>query len=107
MVGESLLEYDLQFKQWVDSGGDLDHQPICLEVLRKPQKPTYPFKFGASWLKPEEVLELIQSNWTPYGAEAGSHATTHFVQNLARVKKLLKEWEKNKKIQDEQAMLIF
>ena len=97
-MGGILLEYDLQFKEWVDWGGDSDHYPIYLEVSRKPQKPTFPFKFGASWLKHEEVLELIKSNCTPYGVEARSNAATHFVQNLARVKKLLKEWAKKKDI---------
>ena len=78
----SLLEKDLQFKQWVESGSDSYHLPICLEVLRNPQKPASPFKFCAAWLKHEEVLRLIHSNWIPYGAEARSHAATHFVQNL-------------------------
>ena len=107
MVGGNLLEYDLQFKEWVDSEGDSYHQPIFLKVSRNPQKTACPFKFGATWLNHEEVLELIKSNCTPYGAEVGSNAATHFVQILARVKKLLKEWEKNKKTQDEQALLIF
>ena len=64
--------------------------------IKKPKKPATPFKFGAAWLKHEEVLELMQSNWTPYRAEVGSHAATHLVQNLARVKKLLKERAKTK-----------
>ena len=109
MVGEILLQYDMQFKEWVDSEGDSDHQPICLEVSRNPKKTTCPFKFGAAQLKHEEVLELIKSNCTPYGADTGSNAATHFVQNLARVKKLFEEWENKKKTktQDEQALLIF
>ena len=37
MITEDLLEEDFMFKQWVDSGADFDHLPICLE-LRNNQK---------------------------------------------------------------------
>ena len=67
----------------VDSGDDSDHLPICVELMRNPQKPASPFKFCAAWIKHEEVLRLIHSSWIPYGVEVGSHAATHFVQNLA------------------------
>ena len=31
LLVENMLERDLMFRQWVDSGTDLDHMPICLE----------------------------------------------------------------------------
>ena len=48
LVGESLLEYDLRIKEWVDLEGDSDHHPIFLEVSRNPQKTSCPFNFGAA-----------------------------------------------------------
>ena len=105
-MGESLIEKDLMFKQWVDSGADLDHLPICLDILRNPKKPSIPFKFCAAWLKHEEVLRLTHSKWIPYVEKFGSHVATHFVQNLARIKRLLKDWAKNKKFRRIKPLVI-
>ena len=92
LLGGILIGKDMQFKQWVHSGDESNHLPICLDLMRNPQKPISPFKFCAAWIKHEEVLRLIHSNWIPYGVESTSHAATHYEQNLARIKKLLKEW---------------
>ena len=62
LLGESLIEKALMFKQWVDLGADSNHLPICLEILRNPKKPAIPFKFCAAWLKNEEVLSLIHTS---------------------------------------------
>ena len=75
---------------------------ICLEILSNPRKPTNPFKLCATWLKNEEVLMLIHSNWIPYPVDEDTHVFTHFVQNLSWIKILLKEWARNKKILDDQ-----
>ena len=88
------------FKQWVDS-----RVPIFLEILKNPSKPASPFKLCSAWLKNEEVIQIIQDNWIPFQVEEGSRETVHFYQNLARLKKNLKEWALNKKTQDDQALL--
>ena len=90
------------FKQWVDSGENLDHLPIYLEIRKQPKNLSSPFKLCSAWLKNEEVVQLINSNWTPYQAENGTRAAIHFTQNLTRIKKLLKDWATNKKFQDDQ-----
>ena len=104
LMEESLLGRDLMFKQWVDSGVDSYHFPICLEILRNPKKLAIPFKFCVSWLKYEEILRLIQSNWIMYVADEGTRAATHFTQNMSCIKRLLKEWARNKRILDDQAI---
>ena len=93
------------FKQWVDSGADSDHLPICLEIRKQPKKPASPFKLYSVWLKNEEVIQLIQSNWLPYQAGNGVRDAIHFSKNLLRIKKLLKEWVAYKKNQDDQAII--
>ena len=87
------------FKQWVDLRANSDHLPICLEIRKQPKKPASPFKLCSAWLKNEEVVQLIHSNWIPYQVDNGTRASIHFTQNLIRIKKLLKEWETNKKFQ--------
>ena len=76
--------------------------PIYLEFLSSPKKPTNPFKLCATWLKNEEVIRLIHSNWIPYPVDEDTHAATHFAQNLSQIKSLLKEWARNKRILDDQ-----
>ena len=93
------------FKQCVDSGVDSDHLPICLEIWKQPKKPAGPFKLCSAWLKNDEVVQLIHSNWIPYQEDHGTRAAIHFTQNLLRIKKLLKEWAANKKLQDEQHII--
>ena len=63
-----------------------------------------PFKLCFAWLKNEEVIQIIQSNWLPYQAGNGTRTAIHFSQNLLRIKKLLKDWATKKKNQDEQTI---
>ena len=79
------------FKKWVDSRADSDNLPIFLEIKKQPKKLDSPFKLFSFWLKNEEVLQIIQSNWLPYQAENGTRVAVHFTQNLLRIKKLLKD----------------
>ena len=66
---------------------------------------TSAFKLCVTWLKNEEVLQLIQSNWIPYQEGNGTRAAIHFSQNLLKIKKLLKDWAANKKLQDDQQII--
>ena len=90
------------FKQWVDSGAESNHLPIFLEIKKQSKKPTSPFKLCSTWIKNEEVLQIIQSNQLPYQAENGTRVVFHFTQNLLRIKKLLKDWAAKKKAQEDQ-----
>ena len=92
------------FEQWVDSGAESDHLPICLEIRKQAKQPASPFKLCFAWIKNEEVTQIIQSNWFPQQAENGTRVAVHFTQNLLKIKKLLKDWTTTKKAQDEQAI---
>ena len=89
----------------MDSRVDLDHLPIYLEIRKQPKKLASPFKLYFSWLKNEDVVQLIHSNWIPYQDDNGTRDAIHFTQNLIRIKKLLKEWAINKKLQDDQHII--
>ena len=78
LLSEDLLEEDFMLKQWVDSGADSDHLPICLEIKKQPKNLASPFKLCSSWLKNEEVVQLIHSNWIPYQDDNGTRASIHF-----------------------------
>ena len=47
---------------------------------------------------------LIHSNWIPYVEDVETHAATYLAQNISRIKHLRKEWAKNKKTLDDQAL---
>ena len=102
---ERMLSMDLMIKQWVDSIGDSDHMPICLEILRKPKNPASLFKLCVAWIINEDVLSLIQSNWIPYIVDEGSQVVAHLAQNMAHVKTTLKSWANTKKYLDDQAII--
>ena len=71
------------FRKWLDFGGESNHLPICIEISNSPKKPVIPFKFCVAWLKNEEVIWLIQTNWIPYVDEEGIHVAVHFSQNIS------------------------
>ena len=56
LLAENILDENLMFKQWVDSGADSNHLPICIEILKNPSKQANPFKLCSAWLKNEEVI---------------------------------------------------
>ena len=91
-INEELLEKNLIFIQWGESRGDLDHLPICMEVLGALKKPPNSFKLCASYLKEEEVSDIIKTTSTPFNPDEGSFATPHFVKTLTQTKKKIKEW---------------
>ena len=49
LIGDSLAHsLTFQARKWVDWGGELDHNPIILEIQRGFHKTPSPFKFNAS-----------------------------------------------------------
>lgn len=60
LVGEDLVSSPIQIRQWVDSGRELDHNLVILELRGGSQKPLIPFKFNVFWLKDPMFLEMIK-----------------------------------------------
>ena len=88
---------NFQAQQWVDWGGELDHNPIMLEIQQVSQKPPSPFKFNANWISDSEFGDIVRSNWIPLNSQDGSRAGVKFMENLKLIKKLTLKWEKTKK----------
>jgi hypothetical protein len=96
LVHESLFDYPLQLKQWIDSGGDSDHYPIWLELDFGPKKPAIPFKFNTTWLEDEDFQNLVKENWMAFDPAVDPPATVQFVENIKRIKKLTLTWASEK-----------
>jgi hypothetical protein len=86
LVVESLLDLPVQFRKWVDSGGESDHMPIILEIVGGPKNPTSPYKFNPTWIEDDSFKALVSENWIPYDVSSGTSASIQFVENLKRIK---------------------
>jgi hypothetical protein len=53
LISENLMDFPLQFRQWVASGGESDHFPIWLEIAGGPNKLSSPLKFNPYWISYE------------------------------------------------------
>ena len=52
-------------QQWVDSGGELNHNPIMLEMRGRGRNPPSLFKFNVEWLKDQAYVDLVHGLWVP------------------------------------------
>lgn len=95
----------LQAKQWVDWGGESDHNPIILELKGTLRRPPSPFKFNATWLKDSGFISLVHTNWIHLNMVEGSRAAVLFMENLKRVKKDTIPWAEDKKIREDAKLL--
>ena len=66
--------------RWVDSGGDLDHNPVVLEIRGRGNKTLSPFKFNIECLKDQAYLDLVKGLWTPFDQNPHGHVVVHFVE---------------------------
>jgi hypothetical protein len=92
LIVDSLLEKPLHLKQWIGFGGISDHVPIFLELRQGPRKPASPFKFNKTWLTNDSFINLVRENWIPFHQESNQSTTSHFVENLKRIKAKTKIW---------------
>lgn len=76
-----------QARQWVDWGGELDHNPIILEIQQDSHKPPSPFKFNANWISNPDFGDLVRTNWIPLNAQEGSRVGLMLMENIKRLKK--------------------
>jgi hypothetical protein len=64
MMSNHLLGGDTLVKEWVGSGGQLDHLLILLKLEKDEHKLPSPFKFNCSWLLEEDFKKLVVASWT-------------------------------------------
>ena len=78
---------NLQSRQWVDWGGELDHNPIVLEICSYAHKPPSPFKCNSAWISDPRFCDLVKSLWIPLNDGDGARVGFSFMENLKRMKK--------------------
>jgi len=105
LVADSLVERHFLVRQWIGSGGQSDHFPIFLEICKGPSTPASPLKFNKIWLKDESFIKLIKENWALYDSQAALTASFQFMENIKKLKNLIKSWSSLKR-QREEAELI-
>ena len=91
----------------VETSGDSDHFPIVLTIKTPEVKPPAPFKLKPQWLEEEEYRDLILGAWEPLQETQNHSLMQQFADNLARAKKISKEWdEKFRRRQQEELSQI-
>jgi len=68
----------------VGTRGDSNHDPVFLEVSRRPMKLVSPFKFNSTCLQEEEFINMVKGSWIPIGQE--DRVVVQFSQNLKILK---------------------
>ena len=76
----------MHFRQWIGSGGDLDHNSVFMQLLSKDSRPHSPFKFNAFWLEDEDFVSLLKSSWTVFSDNLELSHVSHFALNLKKIK---------------------
>lgn len=106
LVGDSIVgSRDFQSRQWVDWGGESEHNQILLEIRADARKPPSPFKFNVAWVSDPYFCELVKSSCSPLVVGDGSRAGFSFMENLKRLKKKALIWEKSKKLREDAELL--
>ena len=91
----------------VETGGNSYHCPIVLQIKTPEVKPPAPFKLKPQWLEEEEYRDLILGAWEPLQETQNHSLMQQFADNLARAKKISKEWdEKFRRRQQEELKQI-
>lgn len=69
---EALLESNIRPRKWVATRGDLDHNPIILELFSGPSKPPCPLKLNHHWFKDLSFHQAIKDVWQFFDPSIGS-----------------------------------
>ena len=65
--------------------GDLDHQPVFLQILNHDKNAHSPFNFNVHWLVNEDLVTLLKNSWCAYDDNPGVSPAMHFVSNLKQI----------------------
>lgn len=93
-----MMSQHLQSQQWVDWGGESDHNPIMLEIRSEVRKPPSPFKFNSAWISDPSFYDIVKSIWNPLSDRVGVWDGFSFMENLKRLKKRTLCWAKQEKL---------
>ena len=70
----------------MDTGEDLDHIPIVLELVGARSKPTKPFKFNSLWLNDENFVKSLKSIRVMFVRTSRDFSQIQFVKTLKLIK---------------------
>lgn len=93
-LSEDLASRILVFRQWVGEGGNSDHFPVLLKLVKPPLKPTTPFKFNASCMQQESFKILFNESWQHPSRDTMEDKSFLFMENMKRLKKAMVVWAK-------------
>lgn len=77
-------------RQWVGTGGLLDHLPIYMEMEGGSDRPKGPFKFSSTWLKEASYINTVTDFWKTNPPSVRGTVIAGFICNLAELKKMSK-----------------
>ena len=97
LIIERLANIVVKFRSWVVNLGIYNHYPICLQFDGDLVKLKYPYKFNRCWLEEEDFLYLVKENWNTLEIPYGAFAMDRMMENLRKLKRLVGQWEKEKK----------
>ena len=92
LLKESLLDCSTCYKSWVLQNNISDHFPIALQLDVNPRDSFRPFKFDRSWLKNDDLCQMIKIFWENYCILAVTNVMDHFIIKLKALKKELFRW---------------
>ena len=63
LISSDMLDFDYFYSQWVGSGGDSDHQPVFLRILKRGIQLKSPFKFNPHCLENDDLVKSLKESW--------------------------------------------
>lgn len=81
-----------------------NHRPILLSWREKGFRKGYPFKFNRTCLEDPAFNDFITKAWKDLSTKAMSPSFLNFRDKMAAVRKLVKEWQIEKRKKDRQAI---
>ena len=104
MIKDDLDAYIPYFLQWVDTGGDLDHFPIYMELKGASRKHDSPFKVNSSWLKDLSFNKLVREIWSTQNGSLTLSLSQSFMEKLKKLKHASISSAKEKFVRDKAAI---
>ena len=82
--------------------GELDHNPIILDIKGALRRPPSPFKCNSTWINDPRFISLVNTNWAHLNLVEGNRVLVQFMENLKRNKKSTIPWDQYKKVREDE-----
>ena len=98
LLSADFLDSAFLLRQWIACGGDLDHQPVFLQILPSSPKAHCPFKFNACWLENTELVDSLKASWMVFNALSELSPASQFVVRPKQIKNCIHKQVSEEKI---------